>query len=87
MEFHLFPDAIGILAGTLTTIAFFPQAWKVYKTRHTKDLSLGMLIILAVGTTSWFTYGLLIHNLPTTLANVVTPPLVVYILVMKLRHG
>ena len=33
---------IGLLAATLTTIAFVPQAWRIIKLRKTDDLNLTM---------------------------------------------
>ena len=37
---------LGYFAAICTTIAFIPQAIKVYKTKHTKDISLGMFLLL-----------------------------------------
>ncbi|MGD8453382.1 MAG: SemiSWEET transporter [Phycisphaerae bacterium] len=78
---------LGILAGTLTTAAFTPQVVKSWRTRHTKDVSLGMFIILCVGTTLWLIYGLLMSDLPIILANAVTLVLATSILALKIRHG
>ena len=78
---------IGIASGTITTISFLPQVIKTHKTKHTKDLSLGMLALFALGVALWFIYGLLIDELPVILANAVTLVLVSYILFMKIRHG
>ena len=36
------PDLLGTIAGILTTLAFVPQVWRVWKTRSTRDISLGM---------------------------------------------
>jgi MtN3 and saliva related transmembrane protein len=36
---------IGLLAATLTTIAFLPQAIKAWKTKSTKDLSLPTFLL------------------------------------------
>ena len=41
-----FTTAIGLAAGTLTTIAFIPQVTKIWRTRSTKDLSLGMFLAI-----------------------------------------
>ena len=38
-------DWTGSSAAALTTIAFLPQAWKVWRTKHTADISLGMYIL------------------------------------------
>jgi MtN3 and saliva related transmembrane protein len=78
---------IGITAAVCTTISFLPQVIKTYRTRHTKDLSLGMLCLLSFGVSCWTTYGFLIKDAPVLLANSVTLVLVAYILVMKIRLG
>jgi len=40
---------IGYFAAFCTTIAFFPQAIKAWKTKSTKDISLYMFLLLVVG--------------------------------------
>ena len=76
---------IGFFAAFCTTIAFLPQAIKVYKTKSTKDISLIMFIIFTIGVFSWLIYGLIIDDLPVILANVVTLILSLFILLYKIR--
>jgi len=38
-------DVIGIMAGTLTTIAFVPQVFKVWRSRSAEDVSLLMFAL------------------------------------------
>lgn len=78
-------ELIGFAAAFLTTAAFIPQALKVYKTRKTDDLSLGLFSMLFVGISLWFIYGLLIGAMPIIAANGVTLVFVAYILWMKIR--
>jgi MtN3 and saliva related transmembrane protein len=80
-------DLIGIIAGTLTTIAFVPQVWRVWKTRSTKDISLGMYLVFTAGVVFWLAYGLMLHAWPIIVANVVTLALTGTVLALKLRHG
>lgn len=80
-------EFIGYLAAILTTISFLPQAIKVYKTNHTKDLSLGMFIIFCSGVFLWLIYGVLINNLPIIFANIVTFVLAGYILIKKIKNS
>ena len=44
---------IGYFAAFCTTVAFFPQALKVWRTKSTKDISLNMFIIFTLGVFSW----------------------------------
>jgi MtN3 and saliva related transmembrane protein len=78
---------IGALAALLTTASFVPQAYKVYQTRQTGDLSLGMFALFAVGVALWLVYGIFHQSVPIMAANFITLLLASYILLMKLRYG
>ena len=78
---------IGMLAAACTTFAFFPQAYKIYRTKCAKDLSLPMYIIFSIGVLLWLIYGIIINNLPVIMANGVTFVMCVYILAMIMRNG
>ena len=77
---------IGFFAAFCTTIAFVPQAIKVYKSKSTKDISLYMFLIFTIGVLSWLIYGIIIFNIPVILANAVTLVLSLIILIYKLRY-
>ncbi len=77
---------IGSIAGTLTTISFIPQVYKVVTTKQTRDISLWMFIIFSLGVACWLIYGILIDSLPIIIANAVTITLAIIILVYKLRY-
>lgn len=78
---------LGLVAGTLTTVAFLPQLIQTWKTKATKDISLGMFLIFTTGVLLWLTYGILINSLPVMVANGLTFLLALAILVLKIRHG
>ena len=77
-------EFIGYFAAFCTTIAFMPQAYKVWKTKSTKDISLSMFIIFTTGVLAWLIYGITIANFPIILANSITLTLSVFILVYKI---
>ena len=77
---------IGYIAGICTTIAFLPQVIKVYNTKSTKDISLGMFIIFTFGVFCWLIYGLIIQDIPIILANLVTIFLAGFILISKIKY-
>ncbi|MGA7594830.1 MAG: SemiSWEET transporter [Gallionella sp.] len=81
------PDFIGSTAATLTTIAFIPQAWKVWRTRHTADISMGMYVLFTIGVALWLAYGILIESWPIIMANSFTLALAGTVLAMKYRFG
>jgi len=78
---------IGLIAATLTTISFLPQAIKSWKTRSAKDLSLGMFATFCTGVLLWLIYGLLNRDVPIILSNAVTFVLALAILILKIKHG
>jgi len=78
---------IGSAAATLTTTAFIPQAWKIWRTKHTADISLGMYTLFTLGVALWLTYGILLASWPIIIANSITVLLAGTVLVMKLKFG
>lgn len=80
-------EAVGVLAGVMTTSAFIPQAVQTWRTRSARDVNLGLLVLLVVGNSLWLTYGVLMGSWGLIVANLVTVPLCALILVVKLRHG
>ncbi len=78
--------AIGLVAAACTSISFLPQVIKTIKTKHTKDISLGMYLILTTGIVLWFSYGILIENLPLIIANAISLLFSATILFYKIKH-
>ncbi|MDP8966742.1 MAG: SemiSWEET transporter [Cyanobacteriota bacterium] len=79
-------DLLGLIAGTLTTIAFLPQLYKTWKSKSAQDVSLVMMITFCTGLFLWLLYGLAIHAMPVIVANAVTLILALMILVLKIRY-
>ena len=82
----IYIDIIGFLAGALTTLALVPQAVKSWKTKHTKDVSLGWILILTIGIFLWVVYGILINSLPIIFANIFSSMLAVVVLILKIKY-
>jgi MtN3 and saliva related transmembrane protein len=80
-------DLLGYVAGVLTTVAFFPQVIKAFRTRSTKDISLSMWVLLFTGIICWLVYGFLVGSGPVIIANAVTLVLVGAVLALKLMNG
>ena len=78
---------IGYAAGTLTTLAYLPQVLHVWKTKRAEDLHIGLLLALAAGVALWLLYGILTHQPPVIVANVVTLLLIAVLLAMKARYA
>ena len=82
----MLPDVLGMIAGTLTTIAFVPQVVKTWRSKSTHDISYGMFILFSVGLILWLTYGIVIGAWPIIISNAVTLALALVILGLKFRY-
>lgn len=78
-------EALGILAGALTTGAYVPQVLRTKRTRSVGDISFLMYAILALGIGLWIVYGLLVRSVAVILANIVSLGMILAMLVMKIR--
>ena len=76
----------GFTAATLTTIAFIPQAFRVWRTGSTSAISLWMYIIFASGVAFWLAYGIMLDKQPMVIANAITLTLALGILYRKWRN-
>jgi MtN3 and saliva related transmembrane protein len=77
---------VGYIAGILTTTAFVPQVVRAWKLKETRDLSLAMLILLAVGIFLWTCYGFWTESVPIIIANVITFVLILVLLGLKIWY-
>jgi len=80
-------DLTGSAAATFTTISFIPQAVRIFRTRHTTDISLEMYTLFTLGVTLWLAYGIQLDSWPIIVANSVTLLLASTVLVMKIKYG
>ncbi len=79
-------DLVGFAAGICTTAAFAPQVVKTLRSRSTRDISLGMYLLLALGVSLWLVHGWQVGSAPVVAANGVTLVLVAAMLLLKLRY-
>lgn len=77
---------LGLIAGTLTTIAFIPQLMKTWRSRSAKDVSLIMLVVFSTGVFLWLIYGIYLQALPIILANSITLIFNLIIVGLKIRY-
>ncbi len=77
---------VGYVAGALTTLSFVPQVARAWKLKETRDLSLAMLLLFALGILLWTFYGIWTGSMPIILANVTTFILILVLLGMKILN-
>ena len=85
MRIKYLDNIIGFLAAFCTTVAFVPQAIKVYKTKKTNDISFRMFLMMCIGVALWDVYGFIIGSVPVIVANSLTLLLAAYIFIMKIK--
>ena len=61
---------LGYFAGSLTVVSFFPQVIRTWRTRQTRDLSLGMFALLVTASSLWILYGFIIGSWPVIATNI-----------------
>ncbi len=76
-------ELVGLVAGTLTTLAFVPQVLKIWASKHAHDISLATFALFSTGVGLWLIYGLRIGSWPIILANGITLALALLILILK----
>jgi MtN3 and saliva related transmembrane protein len=61
---------LGYFAGSLTVVSFLPQVIRTWRTRQTRDLSLGMFALLVTASSLWILYGFMIGSWPVIATNI-----------------
>lgn len=79
-------EFVGYIAALLTSIAFLPQALRVWRTNDTHAISFGGYGLFVAGVGLWLTYGLIIGNAPIIAANLFTFAVASTILYKKYMH-
>ncbi|MFL2576241.1 MAG: SemiSWEET family sugar transporter [Flavobacteriaceae bacterium] len=79
------PEYIGFFAATLTTSAFLPQAFKIWKSKKADGLSLTMYLVMGTGTLSWLIYGLIIESPSIIVANSISVSIIGFIITFIVR--
>jgi MtN3 and saliva related transmembrane protein len=77
---------LGYCAALTSTVGFLPQTIKAFKTKHTKDISLWMYVILIAGLILWLLYGIFSLDWPIIIANIITLLLIIPVLILKILY-
>lgn len=77
---------VGYIAGALTTLSFIPQVVRAWKLKETRDLSLSMLLLFALGILLWTLFGIWTGSMPIIAANVITLGLILILLALKISY-
>lgn len=59
---HVFRMLVTVV-GVLMSLGYYPQAGKIWRSRHADGVSRLGMMIFAVGSTIWFIYGVFLNDL------------------------
>lgn len=82
-----FLNLLVTIMGILMSIGHFPQAYKIYKRKSAKDVSLITYSIFTLGSFVWLAYGITLNQMPimVTFTIAVVGTLSVITLALKYR--
>ena len=77
---------LGYFAGAITVLSFLPQVLRAWRSRQTRDLSMGMFALLVTAGSLWMVYGAVNHDWPVVATNAGMVALNGALVVAKLRY-
>ena len=80
---YLSIEIFGLIAGAVTSMGFIPQLYRGYKSKKLDDVSFYMPLVLAIGMTMWFIYGLLLGAFAIIIANAFGIACCIILIIMK----
>lgn len=80
-------EFLGYGGGLFITVGFIPQAWRLFRLKSAREISLPFTILFLLGTISWLSYGIMLRLLPVMLWNTISLGLMSALLYAKLRYG
>lgn len=79
MENNIYAEIIATIAGILSTMAFIPQAYKIFITNQTEDLDFFTFTLLSVIYFLWVIWGLLLNSYSIIIFSFIQLFLILYI--------
>jgi len=80
-------EILGLIAGMITSIGFFPQLIRGYRTKKLEDLSYFMPMVLALGMALWFVYGYITNSIAVMIANAFSICCSLALIIMKKKYS
>lgn len=83
MENNIYAEIIAMIASILSTMAFIPQAYKIFITNKTDDLDFFTFLLLSVIYFLWIIWGILLNSYSIIIFSFIQLFFILYI-VMKI---
>jgi MtN3 and saliva related transmembrane protein len=78
---------LGIVAGACIIGALIPQAYRLYKLKSAKEISMVFTLLYLAGSILWLSYGIWLKLLPIMLWNTIGLCINIAMLIAKLKYG
>jgi|WetSurMetagenome_2_1015567.scaffolds.fasta_scaffold145886_1 MtN3 and saliva related transmembrane protein len=79
-------NIIGFTASILSAATFVPQVYKALKTKHLRDVSWGLLLLVDISSVLWLIYGIKFQLQPLILSSAITIFSTSLLVVLKLVY-
>jgi len=79
MENNIYAEIIATIAGILSTMAFIPQAYKIFITNETNDLDIFTFMLLSIIYLLWIIWGMLLNSYSIIIFSFIQLFLILYI--------
>jgi MtN3 and saliva related transmembrane protein len=66
-----FFKVLTTIVGISMSIGYFPQVYRLYKTKNAESISISSFVIFAIGTFVWTLYGFVMHDIVLVLSFIV----------------
>ncbi len=76
----------GWIASSLCTLILVPQIIKAFKTRHTDDVSMFMLVLSVAGNGFWVAHASMTHNTPLIFGAGLIGVMSIILIIFKYRY-
>jgi MtN3 and saliva related transmembrane protein len=76
----------GWAASIICTMILVPQIIKAFKTKHTDDVSMYMLVISVVGNAFWVLHASLTHNIPLIVGAALISGMSILLIIFKYMY-
>lgn len=77
---------IGILASIAVVLSWVPQVVRIVSTKRADDISMGLPLLLIVGSVLWMAYGMHLEDVIIITVNTVVMSFNVLIILLKRKY-
>lgn len=80
-------DNIGYIGGIVLSVCLIPQIYKVYKTKHVKNISYLWQFLYIIGIIFHLYYGIYYNLLPIYIPTIIELCFIIMLLILKITYS